>query len=370
MLKSIVSKVIMVSLLSILMFSCRPPQRTEEGREESLAAAPVKVFKVQRQRISEKLLYTGLIEAWNKVNITPEVGGKIAKIYVEEGERVKEDQLLAELDTRAIRLQLEQAKAGLAVAEANQKDAQRNKERMERLKSENAVSEQQYEQVRLAYEAADAQLQQARAAVNLADHNLEVSIMRAPFSGVVASKNAEVGDVINPMMGGLSPTSGVVTLMDFSRVKIEIGVSSQDISRIAKGQTALLHVDSFPERVFKGRVSIVNLAADPSTKKFGVQIVADNPELLLRPNTFGEVTLEISSHEDALVIPQKAVLENKYVFVAQEDNTVAKKEIFLGLQNTNMVEITSGIEEGNVVVVEGNYGLEDGAKIEIIEEIQ
>jgi RND family efflux transporter MFP subunit len=370
MLKSMVSKIIIVSLFSFLLLSCQSPQETEEAADVSLAAAPVKVIKVKRQRISEKLLYTGLIEAWNKVNVTPEVGGKIAKIYVEEGDKVNQDQLLAELDTRAIRLQLEQAKAGLAVAEANQKDAQRNMERMERLKSENAISEQQYEQVKLAYEAADAQLQQARAAVNLANHNLEVSIMRAPFSGVIASKNAEVGDVINPMMGGFSPTSGVVTLMDFSRVKIEVEVTPQDIGRIKKGQVALLHVDTFPDRVFSGRVSIVNLVADPSTKKFRVQIVADNPELLLRPNTFGEVTLEISTHEHALVIPQKAVLENRYVFVAQEDNTVAKKEVYLGLQNTDMVEVTSGIEEGNLVVVEGNYGLEEGAKIEITEEIQ
>jgi len=360
----------MVSLLLFSLLSCQTPQNTEEGTDVSVGAAPVKVIKAKRQRISEKLLYTGLIEAWNKVNVTPEVGGKIARIYVEEGDRVKEGQLLAELDTRAIRLQLEQAKAGLAVAEANQKDARRNMERMERLKSENAVSEQQYEQVKLAYEAADAQFQQARAAVNLTNHNLEVSIMRAPFSGVVASKNAEVGDVINPMMGGFSPTSGVVTLMDFSRVKIEIEVTPQDIGRIKKGQTAFLHVDTFPDRVFDGRVSIVNLAADPSTKKFGIQIVADNPELLLRPNTFGEVTLEVSTHEHALVIPQKAVLENRYVFVAQEDNTVAKREVYLGLQNTDLVEVTSGIEEGNLIVVEGNYGLEEGAKIEIIEEIQ
>jgi RND family efflux transporter MFP subunit len=370
MLKSTPSKIIMVSLLSFFLLSCQPPQKTEEAEEAAAAATPVKVFRAKRQRISEKLLYTGLVEAWNKVNVTPDVGGKIAKIYVEEGDRVKEGQLLAELDTRAIRLQLEQARAGLAVAEASQKDAQRNMERMERLRAENAVSDQQNEQIKLAYEAADAQLQQARAALNLANHNLEVSIMRAPFSGVVASKNAEVGDVINPMMGGLSPSSGVMTLMDFSRVKIEIEVSSQDIARIKKRLTALLRVDAFPDRVFQGWVSIVNMTADPLTKKFGVQVVADNPGLLLRPNTFGEVTLELSTHEDALVIPQKAVLENKYVFVAQNDNTVIRKDIYIGLQNTDMVEVTTGVEEGELVVVEGNYGLEDGAKIEIREVIQ
>lgn len=363
-------KIIVVSLLSFFLLSCQPPQQKEEVEEASLATAPVKVFKVKRERISEKLFYTGLIEAWNKINITPDVGGKITKIYVEEGDRVQKDQLLAELDTRAIRLQLDQAKAGLAVAEASQKDALRNMERMERLKSESAVSEQQFEQVKLVYDAADAQLQQARAALNLANHNLDVSIMKAPFSGVIASRNAEVGDVINPLMGGFSPSSGVLTVMDFSRVKIEIEVSSQDIARIKKGLTALLRMAAFPDHVFLGRVSVVNLTADPMTRKFRVQIVADNPKLELRPNTFGEVTLEISSHEEALVVPQIAVIENKYVFVARDDNTVMRKEIVMGLQNTDMVEVISGIEEEDLVVVEGNYGLEDGARIEIKEVIQ
>jgi RND family efflux transporter MFP subunit len=370
MVRSKISKIIMTFLLSFLVLSCQPSKKADEAEEATLAANPVKVFKARKQKISEKLLFTGLIEAWNKVNVTPDVGGKIAQIYVEEGERVKEGQLLAELDTRAIRLQLEQAKAGLAVAEASYKDARRNIERMERLKTESAVSEQQYEQVRLAFEASEAQLQQARAAMNLANHNLEVSIMRAPFSGVVASKNAEVGDVINPLMGGFSPTSGVLTLMDFSRIKIEIDISLQDVSRVRKGQVALLRLDALPDRIFPGRVSIVNLTADPLTKKFHVQVTADNPDLSLRPNTFGEVTLEVSTHEDALVIPQKAVLENRYVFVVQEGNTVVRKDISMGLQNTDMVETTSGIDEGDLVVVEGNYGLEDGAKVEISEVIQ
>lgn len=370
MLKCTRLTILVVFILSFFLLSCQPPQQKEEALETSLAAAPVKVFKVKRERISEKLFYTGLIEAWNKINITPDVGGKIAKIYVEEGDRVQKGQLLAELDTRAIRLQLEQADAGLAVAEANQKDAKRNMERMERLKSENAVSEQQYEQIKLAYDAADAQLQQAKAILNLANHNLEVSIMKAPFSGVIASRNAEVGDVINPLMGGFSPSSGVLTMMDFSRVKIEIEVSSQDIPRIQKGLPAHLRVAAFPDRVFLGRVSVVNMTADPMTRKFRVQIVADNSGLELRPNTFGEVILEINTHEDVLVIPQKAVLENRYVFVAGDDDTVAKKEISLGLQNTEMVEVISGIEEGDLVIVEGNYGLEDGAKIAVKEVVQ
>lgn len=363
-------KVLVASFLFLFLFSCQSQDQKEEIKEESFGTAPVKVYKVKRQRISEKLLYTGLIEAWKEINITPDVGGKIVQIHVEEGDRVKQGQLLAELDTRAIRLQLEQAKAGVAVADANYKDAKRNMDRMKRLIEENAVSDQQYEKIELAFEAAEAQLQQALAALNLANHGLDVSLMKAPFSGVVASKNAEVGDVINPMMGGFSSSSGVLTLMDFSRVKIEIDVSYQDIIRIKKGQVATLKVAAFPDDIFQGVVSVMNLTADPLTKKFKVKVMVDNHDLILRPNTFGEVILEVSTHENALVIPQKAILDQKYIFLALENSTAERKEVSLGLQNTDMLEIVKGLKEGDLVIVEGNYGLEDGTKIEIKEVIK
>jgi RND family efflux transporter MFP subunit len=172
------------------------------------------------------------------------------------------------------------------------------------------------------------------------------------------------------MMGGFSPGSagGVVTLVDFSRVKIRVEVSGADIGRIQKGQTAILRVPTNPGQEFKGTVSVVNLAADPQTKKFGIEVRVDNPDQVLRPGTFGEVVIEVLSHEDALVIPQKAVLENKYVFLAQ-NGKAARKEITLGLQNTTMVEVTSGIAEGDLVIAEGNFGLEEGAPIEVSGEV-
>lgn len=356
-------------LIFLFLFSCRSQDQKNKIEEGSFGAASVKVFKVRKQKISEKLYFTGLIEPWEKINITPDIGGKIARIYVEEGDNVKKGQLLAELDTRAIRLQLEQAEAALAVAEANYKDAKRNMERMERLRQEKAVSDQQYEKIKLAFEAAEAQLHQAKAALNLARHSLNVSLMKAPFSGVIASKNAEVGDVINPMMSGFSPSSGVLTLMSFSRVKIEMDVSHKDIVRIKKGQTAFLRAAAFPETVFKGSVALVSMTADPLTRKFKVEVRVDNPDLILRPNTFGEITLEISTNEDALIIPQVAVLENQYVFLARE-NKAEKMEVTLGLQNAELVEVVKGVKEGDLVIVEGNYGLEDGAEIEILKREQ
>jgi len=362
-----ISKVCVLVLAAFFLFACTAKVQEEGSGEVARGAAPVKVTDVKRQQISEKIYYTGLIEAREKIIITPEVSGKIAKINVEEGDRVQKGDVLAELDTRTVRLQLQQAEAGMAVAQANYNDAQRNMERMERLRDENAVSEQQYEKVRLAFESAEAQLKQSKAALDLAEHSLDVSIMTAPFSGVIASKNAEVGDIINPMMGGgYSTASGVLTLVDFSVVKINVQVSLEDVVRIKKGQKASLIVTTYPDKVFPGKVTVVNMAADPANKKFGVEVQAQNPELLLRPNIFGEVVLEVSTHEDALVVPQSAVVEGSYVFVAENGRAV-KKKIVIGLQNTNLLEVLQGLDEGESVIVEGNYGLEDGAEIEVSE---
>ena len=349
--------------------SCSKPKKQGAAAAETFGATPVKVFKVRRERITEKITYTGTLEAWTKINITPEVGGKIAGIHVQEGDRVAQGQLLAELETESIRLQLKQAEAGVAVAEASYADALRNKERMDRLIKENAVSEMQREKIQLAYDAAAAQLEQARAGLNLARHALDVSIMKAPIAGVVASRNAEVGDVINPMMGGFGAgAGGVLTLMDYSRIKVAVDVSPQDIGRIQKGQEAVLRVGSFPGRDFRGAVRVVNLTADSLSKKFGVEAVFENADSALRPGTFGDLVFEVQSHENALVVPQKAILESTYVFIVEGGKAV-KKNVALGLQNTTMVEVLEGLSEGALVVVEGNFGLEEGAAVQVLEEV-
>jgi len=366
-------KLVVVTLAAaalVAVVACKKPAATTAEQAETYGAAPVKVYKVERARITEKITYTGTLEALTKINITPEVGGKISRIYAEAGDRVAKGQLLAELETNSIRLQLRQAEAGVAVAEASHADALRNRERMDRLIKENAVSEQQREKIQLAYDAAAAQLEQARAGLNLAQHALGVSLMKAPFSGVIASKNAEVGDVINPMMGGVGGgAGGVLTLMDYSRIKLVVAISSEDIGRIRKGQEAVLRIGSIPDRDFRGVVRVVNLAADPQNKKFLVEVHVDNPDALLRPGTFGDLVFEVQSRENALVVPQAAVLENSYVFVADGGKAV-RKNVTLGIQNTTKVEILGGLVDGEAVIVEGNYGLEEGSPIQVLEEVK
>ncbi len=369
--KRMMKTTVLATILALgALAACKAPQKAAApAGPAASAAAPVRAAKVVRQRVTEKISYTTTLEAWRKITITPEVGGKIARINVQEGDRVAAGQLLAEMDTESIRLQLKQAEAGQAVAQAAEADARRNKERLERLFAQNAVSAQQREQVQLAYEGAAAQLEQARAAVNLARYTLDQSLMKAPFAGIIASKNAEVGDVINPMMGSYGAAAGVLTLVDYGRIKLVVDVAQGDIGRIRKGQPAHLKVGYAPGREFPGEVTVINLAADAATRKFGIEVRVDNPDLVLRPGTFGNLVLEVESHENALAVPQKAVLDNSYVFVVEGGKAV-RKAVTLGLQNTTSIEVLSGLAEGDLVIIEGNYGLEDGVAVEVKTEVR
>ncbi|MHB8055050.1 MAG: efflux RND transporter periplasmic adaptor subunit [Candidatus Aminicenantales bacterium] len=358
--------VLIVALALLVPSACKkaakPAAPGAAAAEVSFGTMPVKVETVARRRVSEKMIFTGVIEASRKINITPETSGKVARILVEEGQAVRAGQLLAELDTASISLQLQQAEAGAAVAEANAKNSARNKERMDRLMAEKAVSDTQYEQVKLADEAAQAQAAQARAAVALIRRALDQAVMTAPWNGIIASRNAEVGDILNPMMGGYGASSaGVVTLVDYNRIKIVVEVSQSDIVRLARGQKAVIRSGA-AEAV--GTVTVVNMTADPLSKKFGIEILADNPGLVLRPGTFGSVIFEVNSHDNALAIPQMAVLSDSYVFVVENGKAV-KRSVALGLKNTTMIEVLDGVKEGDQVIVEGNYGLVEGTPVEI-----
>jgi len=154
--------------------------------------------------------------------------------------------------------------------------------------------------------------------------------------------------------------------MDFAKVKIVLDVAENDALRLRRGQPARLRVPSFPGREFPGEVTIANSTADPATKKFRVEALFDNAGGELRPGTFGEVVLEVSTHESVLAVPQKAVLDNSYVYLIQAGKAV-KRPVTLGLQNSTVVEVLEGLAEGDVVIVEGNYGLGDGAPVRVAE---
>ena len=239
---------------------------------------------------------------------------------------------------------------------------------MDRLIKENAVSDQQYEQVKLAYDAAKAQLEQAQAGRQPGPARPEhLAVMKAPWAGIIASKNAEVGDVINPMMGGFGAAAGVLTLMDYSRIKIVVDVSAADIARIRKGQPAPSSaVGDRPGREFRGDGHASSTStADPLTKKFRVEVAVDNPDAVLRP---GHVRRPSSSRSSPMRTPWPSPRRPSSRTRTSSSSKAAKpssSEVTLGLQNTTMIEVLSGLAEGDLVIVEGNFGLTTAPPVEI-----
>ncbi len=348
-----------------LVFGCGAGREASEDAT-ALSAAVVKVAPAQRKSIARTIRHTGQVDAWRVAHITPEVGGRIAAIYVQEGDRVRKGQVLAKLDTRPKELQLEQAKAALAVAEANLENARKELERLTELYRDGTVTEQQYEKAQLAVQAAEAQYQQAKANLHLAEYQLEVSIMTAPFDGVITGKWHEVGDVVNPMMGLSGRGSGVLTLADPSKVKVTVDLPASEVELVRKEQKAYLEFNYLPGKRYEGRVVWVNPGADPLSKTFTAQVVCDNPGWEIKPGTFADVYIAVEEHPDAVVVPLSAVVNDSLVFVARD--TVAElRRVKVGLTNENEAEILSGIEPGELVIVEGNFGLTDGAPIRVVQ---
>lgn len=346
-------------LCHILAVSCtQGGHRESETRKEVLF--PVRADVVKKGPIERALTFVGNIEAIEKSTITPHGSGKVAKLYANAGDRVKKGQILAELDSRHLRLELERARAGLDIARLNMEEARNNFERMKRLFEEAAVTAQQFEKAKFAFETATAQLHAAEAAVRLLEHELDLTVMRAPFDGIVAKRLVEEGDFVNPAMGGV-----VFILLDTSRVKLELDVSEQDLPFIRKGQRAILTLPSAPGRSFEGVITRINHVADPVSKTFKVRTEFENHAGELKTGLFAEVRVIVEARAETLLVRKEALIGDT-IFVV--DNGVARRrKVKKGIEGPTLVEVKEGLREGEVYIFEGAIGLKEGSRVKVIE---
>jgi RND family efflux transporter MFP subunit len=360
---------LLVLFMSLVLFclvlgvmGCGSGSKTEEVKSE--LPVPVELLIIEQGNIQETFSYTGSIEAWKELDVVPDVGGKIARIYVDIGDRVEKGKILAELDRETFELRLNQAEAAIAVANSSLKDAEKNYERAADLQKKGSMAMQQFEKIQLAYEAAKAQNQQAEAALALAEWQMDVSVMRAPFRGVITGRYLNEGDMINPQMPG---APGVVSLMDLSKVKIRIGVSELEVTMIQKNQPVLVSLDVYPDRKFHGSVYAVNAAANPLTRTFEVQVAIPNKESLLKGGMFVRVDVVTQEKVGVIVIPYDAVLgtqSDRYVFIV-EDNRAVKRPITQGIIQNDRVEVLRGLNAEERLVILGQQMLHNGSEVRI-----
>jgi RND family efflux transporter MFP subunit len=349
-----------IFLLLVLSFSLVTCGGNDHKNVESIAI-PVEIQVAERTTYTEQLVYSGILRPIKEMKLMSDIPGKVYKLYVDEGTKVKKGQLLAEMDTKTIRLRLAQAKAGLSVAKARHNSAKRDWERFERLRGEEAVSEQQAEKITLAYEAAQAQLQQAEAALNIALHSEDVSLINAPFDGIISAKYVDEGDMINPQMS-MGGKVAVFSIMDYSKIEVKIEVAERHIKRFKKGMKALLKTNTDPDKVYTGLVNAINYAADPMSRSFSVKVVFDNSDFQLLPNTVGDISVVLFEKPNTYSFPLTTLIEGKYVYTVNKGKAV-RNEVRIGHLSETNIEVSEGISAGDTVITKGSYALREGSRI-------
>ncbi|NIM02833.1 efflux RND transporter periplasmic adaptor subunit [bacterium] len=189
--------------------------------------------------------------------------------------------------------------------------------------------------------------------------------VKAPIKGTVIRYYVDIGDSVIPQEP--MPQEPVVNIAYMDRVKIVVNVGEKDIAKLRKGEKVRVSVDAYPGENFLGQVVKVAPAVDPRSRKLKVELEIENKDHRLKPGMFADVEIIYNEHSNVLVVPRIAILEKegKEILFTVEGSRARLKEVKIGIGDEEKIEIFEGLTEGESVVIEGNYGLTDGAKVEV-----
>lgn len=316
------------------------------GSPGATAAVPVEVVLVDRSSISSYLETNGVLEAENDVSIVARTAGPIVELAVEEGMRVREGQLLLEIDETERLAEVEIARVAL-------EDAKRAHERAKAARDAEIISQE-------VYDAALNQLESAEARLKSAQILHDYTSVRAPFNGVVVERFVKLAE-------NVTVNQPLFRITDFDPLLCKIQVPEKELSRLEIGQRALLNVEAWPDERFVAKLLRISPVVDGTTGTIRVTLeVATGGKL--RPGMFASVFLETDTHPDALTIPKSALSIDSLtdsVFVAK-NGEAERRGIEIGFEESERIEVLSGLSEGEPVVVVGQDGLTNGTPLQVI----
>jgi RND family efflux transporter MFP subunit len=335
----------------ILLASCAPREKkaadTAAGAADTVAAIPVKVMPVSRTSIARTIDYTSTIQAYEEVNLAPSTPGRVDKIYVEVGDRVKQGQNLFLMDRTqyyANKIQLASLEKDLA--------------RLDTLLKVGSVKAQLYDQTKAQYEV-------MKTNVEFMEEN---TLLEAPFTGIITGRYLEEGELYSGAPG-MSGKAAVVTLMQINPVKIMISISEQYFPLIKNGMKVRVVADVYPDKSFDGTIFRVHPTIDAMSRSFRAEVRISNGSELLRPGMFVRSFIDMGQQE-AFVVPASAVLmqegtNERYIFVV-ENGIAVRKPVILGQRFDDRFEIAGGdLKEGDSLITDGQARLNNGQKVEI-----
>ncbi len=315
----------------------------------------VEVAKVEQTKLVEETQSVGSLRSNQGVIVRPEVGGRVSQVMFNDGQRVKKGQLLVQFDDQLQAAQLMQTKAELSIAQANHT---RNQE----LVAQNFISKRSLDE-------SDAALQVAQAKLSLAQVTLQRLKVVAPFDGIVGLRQVNAGDY-------LKDGADMVNLEDIDAVLLDFRLAERFQAKIKPGQKAEVNFDALPGRKFTAVVQAIDPLIDANGRSVGVRACIDNRQMQLRPGMFARVNAVFSERENALILPEEAIIPQggrsfvvRVVAGANKDELMSERvAVKIGIRQPGKVEILEGLSVGDSVVVAGHQRLQkDGTVVRVVD---
>jgi RND family efflux transporter MFP subunit len=338
--------IVAVVLVGLIVFKLKTNQKEVKAKifiNDVNAAVLVKTGYPTTHSFESSLSFLGTFEPSRQNTVGSDANGKLVSIKFEEGDQVRQGQLLAKVDDEMLQLQLQNADVGL--------EGQKNDDRRySNLEKENAVSGVQVEKTRLGVRSGELQKKQIQKQIK------STSIV-APYSGVVTKKMIDLGSFV----GQGTP---LFELTDISSLKLTVNVPERDVMKFRLGQAVSVRADIYGVKDFPGKITNISVVADRA-HNFKVQISVPNPKRELMAGMYGSVRLKNNESVTRLAVPRVALVgssKNPQVYVVR--NNVAHLTTFnAGTSDGDYIEVVSGINKGDVIVVKGQVNLQDKTKI-------
>lgn len=330
---------------------------------------------------------SGYVVARRQATVSAKVTGKVQEVLIEEGMSVKAGQVLATLDasttTRQLELAQQQAaatRAELAQVQVRLAEAQRTARRTEQLRNDKLVSEAELDAAQSTVAALQAQLDALRSQVNVANANIRVQqqalndlTVRAPFAGVVISKDAQPGEMVSPISAGGGYTrTGIATLVDMDSREIEVDVNEAFINRVSDGQKTEAVLDAYPQWIIPSHVISIVPTADRQKATVKVRIGFDQLDPRILPDMgvkvrFLDKDSEPSTARTVLQVPTDTVvnLEDKSYVWRLRDAFAERTEVTVGNERSGQIDITQGLAAGDVVVMNPDEKLRAAQRLKV-----
>jgi RND family efflux transporter MFP subunit len=318
---------------------------------------------------------SGYVVAQRKAAVASKGTGRLMYLGVVEGDKVKKDEVLARLEDSDVNAQLAEAKANLELQESSLKDAGNSYERQKALFKTGSTTQADVDAAEANYNHVLASINVAKAQVQSGEVALENTIIRAPFSGTVLTKDADVGEIVAPMAASINSRGAVVTIADMSSLQVEADVSESNIEKIYSDQEGEIILDAYPGHSYTGYVAKIVPTADRTKATVLVKVGFKNydsrvlPEMSAKVIFLGKDSKNLSSirQQPILVIPSTAIAnrDGKNVVFIIKNNQAVKVQVIIGQQFDTYVEIKSGLKNGDQVIDNITDRIKDGLKVKV-----